>query len=616
VVAPPYDIIDSTLQKTLYDRHPNNVIRLELGYEQPGDTPASNKYTRAAGALNDWLKAGALRKDSQPSVYYHTIEYRPPYSAPGTPTKVFKGFLSTVELEEFGSGKIYPHENTRAAAKTDRLNLLEACRANFSAGDIMTSFGSPTLTLGNARATTNYMTSNDTDLRSMIILRSTSEIVDVPVDGTTYSVGNTIGQATVSCIDTTIATSTPDACPSVGLTNGAQYYFKIFGKDNYGNYSSYGLSASTLPSIPTASSTQIRVSSFRFRNDNGGESNASYSLNENASISNGFFVGDKMRLRFAISNEGTGTTTMSYGVDYATSSCTNWTPIPRPMDLTFEHFRLEPSQYIADNQVTSKSSGITAPSNKVFVPGAIQTFNASTPFLSLGPSHYTELEFSIRSTVNLVPYTSYCFRLSNSGDASNFIYSATPQIITSYAKEFRYKTGGGGGGGGAVGIIQIEAPSVTATTTVTGGVASSTEATSTEANTTPQTQQSTTTPTRRRGGGGDVGLFGENKSIFASRFNNFLTGMVLGETVSPMCVDMKSRMLYGSKDETTQGEVSQLQYYLKQKGYFNSKITGNFGKLTEEALKQFQKDNKLVPSGVAGKITRTTMKNLDCLLEK
>ncbi len=133
VVAPPYDIIDRNLQKTLHDRHPNNVIRLELGYEQPDDTPANNKYTRAAAALHDWLKSGALRKDSQPAVYYHTIEYRPPYSAPGTQTKVFKGFLSTVELEEFGSGKIYPHENTRAAAKTDRLNLLEACRANFSA---------------------------------------------------------------------------------------------------------------------------------------------------------------------------------------------------------------------------------------------------------------------------------------------------------------------------------------------------------------------------------------------------------------------------------------------------------------------------------------------------
>lgn len=133
VVAPPYDIIDATLQKTLHDRHPNNVIRLELGYEQPGDTTGDNKYLRAAGALKEWLKSGALRRDDKPAIYYHTIEYQPPYSAPGTPTKVFKGFLSTVELEEFGSGKIYPHENTRAAAKTDRFNLLEACRANFSA---------------------------------------------------------------------------------------------------------------------------------------------------------------------------------------------------------------------------------------------------------------------------------------------------------------------------------------------------------------------------------------------------------------------------------------------------------------------------------------------------
>jgi uncharacterized protein (DUF1015 family) len=132
VVAPPYDIIDHALQKTLHDRHPNNVIRLELGYEQPGDSASNNKYTRAAVALREWLNSGALRRDSQPAIYYHTIEYHPPYSAPGTPTKLFKGFLSTVELEEFGSGKIYPHENTRAAAKTDRLNLLEACRANFS----------------------------------------------------------------------------------------------------------------------------------------------------------------------------------------------------------------------------------------------------------------------------------------------------------------------------------------------------------------------------------------------------------------------------------------------------------------------------------------------------
>ena len=40
VVAPPYDIIDAAGQKALHDRHPQNIIRLELGLDQPGDGPA------------------------------------------------------------------------------------------------------------------------------------------------------------------------------------------------------------------------------------------------------------------------------------------------------------------------------------------------------------------------------------------------------------------------------------------------------------------------------------------------------------------------------------------------------------------------------------------------
>ncbi|NJL16354.1 MAG: DUF1015 domain-containing protein [Nitrospira sp.] len=51
---------------------------------------------------------------------------------PNAPRKVLRGFLALAKLEALDSGHIYPHENTRAAAKTDRLNLIEACRANFS----------------------------------------------------------------------------------------------------------------------------------------------------------------------------------------------------------------------------------------------------------------------------------------------------------------------------------------------------------------------------------------------------------------------------------------------------------------------------------------------------
>lgn len=132
VVAPPYDIINAAGQQRLHDRHPQNIIRMELGLEQTGDSPAHNRYTRAAAALQSWMKEGILKRDKQPTVYYHTIEYQPPYAAPGAPSKVLRGFLTLVKLEALDSGHIYPHENTRAAAKTDRLNLIEACEANFS----------------------------------------------------------------------------------------------------------------------------------------------------------------------------------------------------------------------------------------------------------------------------------------------------------------------------------------------------------------------------------------------------------------------------------------------------------------------------------------------------
>lgn len=132
VVAPPYDVIDAAGQRALHDRHPRNIIRLELGLDQAGDGPAHNRYTRAATTLREWLTNGTLKQDRQPALYYQTIEYLPPDSVPGQPMKTLRGFLAVVKLEALDSGHIYPHENTRGAAKTDRLNLIEACRANFS----------------------------------------------------------------------------------------------------------------------------------------------------------------------------------------------------------------------------------------------------------------------------------------------------------------------------------------------------------------------------------------------------------------------------------------------------------------------------------------------------
>src|SRR5437870_64034 len=128
VVAPPYDVIGLAEQTALYERHPCNVVRLELGQEHSGNGPQDNRYTRAKQFLEEWLRGGVLRRDGRPAIYLYAVEYRLPSGA----VRTMRGFLSLVKLEEFGTGRIFPHENTRTAAKDDRYQLLETCRSNLS----------------------------------------------------------------------------------------------------------------------------------------------------------------------------------------------------------------------------------------------------------------------------------------------------------------------------------------------------------------------------------------------------------------------------------------------------------------------------------------------------
>jgi hypothetical protein len=648
----------------------------------------------------------------------------------------------------------------------------------------------PILAPGNAVAVVSYITSADTSVTGLLILRSTSAITDIPANGTAYSLGNTIGASTVACIDTTITPSTADSCTVTGLTNGVVYYYKIFAKNALNSYSSgivpigslatsnnpstidqsayqifasstsytpgtslaaqntlatltnYGdafrirtlfqiasttlgvsgktmklqyaiksgtcdtafsgevyrdittispisfydvpaltsgsilgaqvdvthnadtivnqsfvdtpnvftnaqsslsvgqdakfdfslydngatsntsyciravgadgiplTTYSSIPEIKTAYQ-RVELDSYRFRNDDGNESSASYSQLENTPIASSFIAGDKVRLRIAISNQAASVSRKAYQLEYAQGACTSWTPVPRLVDTTNQAWRIEPSRTVADNTLTTHSTYISAPNGKTFTQGRLQAFNSASYPVTLGSNEYTELEYSLRSTGSITPYIPYCFRVTNVGDFSDFTYLITPQI-TVIPATYRHQSGGGGGGGiQAASASAVEAPSAIATTTATtGGAASSSEATSSvEQVAPPAAQQSTTTPTRRRGGGGNVGLL-PNTNTFAVTQPQ---GLVLGDEATAMCVDMQSRMLFGSNDTMTRGEVSQLQYFLKIQGYFNGAITGNYYSVTTNAVKAFQKDNGLIVTGIVGKVTRGKMKEIGC----
>ncbi|MFM9066709.1 MAG: DUF1015 domain-containing protein, partial [Planctomycetota bacterium] len=123
VIAPPYDVIDPALQDQLYKKHPANIIRIELNRDEPGDDQTSNRYSRAARFLRNWRTEGVLQLESDPAIYvYHQV------FQDGGREVVRRGFMARVQLERFGEGKIYPHEETHGAAKQDRLLLTRACR--------------------------------------------------------------------------------------------------------------------------------------------------------------------------------------------------------------------------------------------------------------------------------------------------------------------------------------------------------------------------------------------------------------------------------------------------------------------------------------------------------
>jgi uncharacterized protein (DUF1015 family) len=127
VTAPPYDVISPQEQEAFYAKHPNNVIRLILGKPEPGDAGVSSIHHRAAAYFKQWMKDRILIQDSQAAFYLTTVDF----SISGQNVTRY-GIIGTVRLEPFDKGIILPHERTFSKVKSERLQLMKACHANFS----------------------------------------------------------------------------------------------------------------------------------------------------------------------------------------------------------------------------------------------------------------------------------------------------------------------------------------------------------------------------------------------------------------------------------------------------------------------------------------------------
>ena len=124
LAAPPYDVIDEERRAALEAAAPHNAVRLLL----PRDEHDRRRSLRAGGRRARRLGAvgRAASTDATPRFYSYRMEFRGPHGD----ARHTRGVIGALALPEPGDTSVLPHERTAAKAKSDRLALLRATRAN------------------------------------------------------------------------------------------------------------------------------------------------------------------------------------------------------------------------------------------------------------------------------------------------------------------------------------------------------------------------------------------------------------------------------------------------------------------------------------------------------
>ena len=124
VLAPPYDVLSDDDRRQLAERHPHNIVHVDVPVEADGP----DRYDTAARVLTEWIDLGVLAVDTEPSFTIYRMEF---VDAQGRSRRT-SGVIGALEVVDEGAGGVLPHERTTPKAKTDRLDLTRATLTNLS----------------------------------------------------------------------------------------------------------------------------------------------------------------------------------------------------------------------------------------------------------------------------------------------------------------------------------------------------------------------------------------------------------------------------------------------------------------------------------------------------
>jgi len=124
LLCPPYDVVSKDEEKKYQNRHPLNMVRLELPFRQED----GGRYQRAAKTLSSWIRRGVLKRDEVPSFYVLETRFSHPITRK---TFIRRGFFGSVRVMPWGKG-IFRHEKTLPKPLQDRMKCLKAMRVQVS----------------------------------------------------------------------------------------------------------------------------------------------------------------------------------------------------------------------------------------------------------------------------------------------------------------------------------------------------------------------------------------------------------------------------------------------------------------------------------------------------
>ncbi len=172
---------------------------------------------------------------------------------------------------------------------------------------------------------------------------------------------------------------------------------------------------------------QYTQAHFRWRNDDGSESTATWAASQDAQLIN-VSPWTVQRVRFLVSNEGwTRGAAPAFTLEVAkTATCSAGSYTTVPTDYS-GHWHIATSTNITDAEATTNiASGLTD-ENVTFVAGQVKDTGNTTATVTLESDKFTEIEFSVLATGNATADPPYCFRVTNSGATSGtgygFVYS-------------------------------------------------------------------------------------------------------------------------------------------------------------------------------------------------